>query len=233
MAHDMCTRRLTRELQVLKKSPITSPTIRAVPNESNLLEWHYVIEGSAGTPYAGGHYHGKLIFPKEYPLKPPSVLMLTPSGRFKPNRRLCLSMSDFHPETWNPMWSVSTILTGLYSFMIETAPTLGSIESTDSMKRRLAKQSLGFNVKDNNFMKLFPDLVEIQSERQRKQTQMQGAAGLTSQKRKPSTKLSSSSNFSFGRRGDDNMQEEGVFVTIAAGVVALLSVLFAIRIVFV
>jgi hypothetical protein len=21
-------------------------------------------------------------------------------------------MSDFHPETWNPMWSVSSILTG-------------------------------------------------------------------------------------------------------------------------
>ena len=73
---DMCTRRLTRELRSLTLNPITSPRIRAVPNESNILEWHYVIEGSAGTPYEGGHYHGKLIFPKEYPLKPPSVIML-------------------------------------------------------------------------------------------------------------------------------------------------------------
>ncbi|KAK0597948.1 hypothetical protein LWI29_030116 [Acer saccharum] len=26
-------------------------------------------------------------------------------------------MSDFHPESWNPMWSISSILTGLLSFM--------------------------------------------------------------------------------------------------------------------
>ena len=73
---DMCTRRLTRELQAIQKSPITSPRIRTVPNESNILEWHYVIEGSEDSPYHGGYYHGKLIFPKEYPLKPPSVIML-------------------------------------------------------------------------------------------------------------------------------------------------------------
>lgn len=161
---DMCTRRLTRELQAIQKSPITCPRIQTVPNESNILEWHYVIEGSEDTPYLGGYYHGKLIFPKEYPLKPPSVIMLTPSGRFKPNRRLCLSMSDFHPESWNPMWSVSTILTGLYSFMVETAPTLGSIETTTQQKRKYARNSLDFNVRDSNFCKLFPDLVELQKE---------------------------------------------------------------------
>jgi len=165
---DMCTRRLTRELQAINKNPLTSPSILAVPNEANILEWHYVIEGSAGTPYQGGHYHGKLIFPKEYPLKPPSVIMLTPSGRFKPNRRLCLSMSDFHPESWNPMWSVSTILTGLYSFMVETDPTLGSVETTESQKRKLAIASLEFNVKDPIFCKLFPQLVELHKEKMKK-----------------------------------------------------------------
>jgi hypothetical protein len=51
-------------------------------------------------------------------VQPPSVVMLTPSGRFDVNKKICLSMSDFHPETWNPMWSVSTILVGLLSFMV-------------------------------------------------------------------------------------------------------------------
>jgi ubiquitin-conjugating enzyme E2 J2 len=32
--------------------------------------------------------------------------MITPNGRFETNRRLCLSISDFHPETWVPTWSV-------------------------------------------------------------------------------------------------------------------------------
>jgi ubiquitin-conjugating enzyme E2 J2 len=112
MATDMCVRRLTKELRALQKDPMKSPKITVMPLEENILEMHYVIEGSKDTPYDGGIYHGKLVFPKDYPLKPPSVLMLTPSGRFQPNRRLCLSMSDFHPETWNPVWSVETILTG-------------------------------------------------------------------------------------------------------------------------
>jgi ubiquitin-conjugating enzyme E2 J2 len=163
MASDICVRRLKRELTALQKDPICDPKITVAPNETNLLEMHYVIEGSKGTPYEGGIYHGKLIFPKEYPLKPPSVLMLTPSGRFHPNRRLCLSMSDFHPESWNPMWSVSTILTGLYSFMLDNSPTLGSIETSESQKRRLAGQSLAYNCKHGAplFGKLFPEYVEL------------------------------------------------------------------------
>jgi ubiquitin-protein ligase len=31
--------------------------------------------------------------------------------------RLCLSMSDYHPESWNPSWSIETLLVGLQSFM--------------------------------------------------------------------------------------------------------------------
>jgi ubiquitin-protein ligase len=71
MANDMGTRRLTKELAGLKKDPLKNPRIVVSPVESNIRELHYVIEGSEGTPYAGGYYHGKLLFPKEYPLKPP------------------------------------------------------------------------------------------------------------------------------------------------------------------
>jgi ubiquitin-conjugating enzyme E2 J2 len=165
MATDICVRRLTKELKALRKEPPGEPKITVAPNESNILEMHYVIEvGSAASvgenPYAGGIYHGKLLFPKEYPLKPPGVMICTPNGRFQPGRRLCLSMSDFHPESWNPMWSVSTILTGLYSFMLESNATLGSIETTTSQKRHMATVSLEYNCRDKQFCKLFPEYVE-------------------------------------------------------------------------
>ena len=58
--------------------------------ESNILNFHYVIEGAPGTPYAGGYYHGVLKFPSEYPHKPPSVIMYTPNGRFQPATRICM-----------------------------------------------------------------------------------------------------------------------------------------------
>ena len=81
------------------------PHITAHPS-SNLLEWHYVLEGAKDTDYQGGLYHGKLVFPPQYPFKPPSISLFTPNGRFAVNTKLCLSMTDYHPESWNPMWSV-------------------------------------------------------------------------------------------------------------------------------
>jgi hypothetical protein len=66
---------------------------------------------------------GKLVFPSDYPFKPPSIRMITPNGRFQVDTRLCLSMSDFHPGTWNPSWSVATILNGLLSFMVRKQKT--------------------------------------------------------------------------------------------------------------
>ncbi|XP_063572011.1 ubiquitin-conjugating enzyme E2 J2 isoform X1 [Pongo abelii] len=153
------TQRLKQDYLRIKKDPV--PYICAEPLPSNILEWHYVVRGPEMTPYEGGYYHGKLIFPREFPFKPPSIYMITPNGRFKCNTRLCLSITDFHPDTWNPAWSVSTILTGLLSFMVEKGPTLGSIETSDFTKRQLAAQSLAFNLKDKVFCELFPEVVEV------------------------------------------------------------------------
>ncbi|CAL7942175.1 unnamed protein product [Xylocopa violacea] len=153
------TARLKQDYMRLKKDPI--PYVVAEPVPSNILEWHYVVKGPEKTPYEGGFYHGKLIFPREFPFQPPSIYMTTPNGRFKVNTRLCLSISDFHPDTWNPAWSVSTILTGLLSFMIENSPTMGSINTSDYEKKQFATQSLEYNLKDKMFCELFPETVEV------------------------------------------------------------------------
>lgn len=70
------------------------PHITAHPSPSNLLEWHYVLEGAKGTDFATGVYHGRLQFPPQYPFKPPSISLYTPNGRFATNTKLCLSMTD-------------------------------------------------------------------------------------------------------------------------------------------
>lgn len=93
---DLCVRRLKREMKALMREPIDG--IDARPLEQNIRIWHYCIRGSSGTPYEGGYYHGTLEFPKDYPLRPPAIKILTPSGRFKEDRKLCFSFSDFHPE---------------------------------------------------------------------------------------------------------------------------------------
>jgi len=148
--------RLRQDYIRIKKDPV--PYIVAEPLPSNLLEWHYVVRGPEDSLYKGGLYHGKLVFPSQFPFKPPSIYMITPNGRFKTDTRLCLSISDYHPDTWNPAWSVATILTGLLSFMLERSPTLGSIETSDWDKREFALKSLEFNLQSRVFCELFPEM---------------------------------------------------------------------------
>lgn len=158
MAEKACVKRLQKEYRALCKEPVSHVVARPSPND--ILEWHYVLEGSQGTPFAGGYYYGKIKFPPEYPFKPPGISMTTPNGRFMTQKKICLSMSDFHPESWNPMWSVSSILTGLLSFMMDNSPTTGAVNTTVAEKQRLAKASLAFNCKNPTFRKLFPEYVE-------------------------------------------------------------------------
>ena len=113
MATTGASRRLRKELQSLLKEPEAG--MHVAPRENNILQWHFVLLGSNDTSYEGGHYHGKLVFPKNFPMGPPSVMMMTPSGRFKVGQKICMSLSDFHPELWNPTWSVRTILIGILS----------------------------------------------------------------------------------------------------------------------
>lgn len=119
-----------------------------------------MIYGLLDSPFEGGYYHGKLMFPVEYPMKPPGVTMITPSGRFKPKERICLSISDFHPETWSPAWNVETILTGLVSFFDSEENTTGCMISSSYEKRRYAMQSVAWNMNDPEFIKYFKPMYE-------------------------------------------------------------------------
>lgn len=157
MVSRQAQKRLNKEYKSIAAAP--PPFVIAKPNDENILEWHYVITGPTNTPYEGGQYHGVLRFPSEYPFKPPLIMMVTPNGRFSCNTRLCLSISDYHPDTWNPAWSVSTILTGLLSFMTGNELTTGSISSTDIVKRKLAQDSRRWNSHENaRFCLIFADL---------------------------------------------------------------------------
>jgi len=159
MATSMAIKRLRQDYLRLQRDPV--PYIEAAPLPSNILEWHYVVKGPEDTPYFGGFYHGKLIFPKDYPFRPPRIIMITPNGRFQTNTRLCLSISDFHPDTWNPAWSAATILTGLLSFMVEQTATLGSIETNVDHKKQLAVASWSFNLRDHTFCQMFPTICDV------------------------------------------------------------------------
>jgi tetratricopeptide (TPR) repeat protein/ubiquitin-protein ligase len=132
----------------------------ACPDPDNIFRWYFLIFGLKDCPYSDGFYLGKLIFPKNYPHKPPGIMTITPNGRFEENTRICMSMSDYHPESWNPLWNVHTIVIGLISFMVDTEHTAGCVNTDDDTKRKLALSSLAACHKHDKFKELFGEQFE-------------------------------------------------------------------------
>ncbi len=136
-------KRILKEAAELSTNP--DPTLHAAPLESNLFEWHFTLRGPPSTPYAAGSYHGRIVLPQQYPLRPPSFRFMTPSGRFEPNREICLSISGHHEETWQPAWGIRTALWALRAFMEGGAKgQLGGMEMGETERKMLAEESRGW-----------------------------------------------------------------------------------------
>ncbi|GBG25853.1 Ubiquitin-conjugating enzyme E2 J1 [Hondaea fermentalgiana] len=122
-------RRIMADIRELQRDP--SDQYAAKPLEDNMFDWHFVIRGPVGTDFEGGVYHGRIILPNDYPFKPPSIMLLTENGRWEINTKICLSISAYHPEEWQPAWGIRTILEALISFMVTPGEgALGALDYT-------------------------------------------------------------------------------------------------------
>ncbi|KAM7279722.1 hypothetical protein ACFE04_006856 [Oxalis oulophora] len=133
-------KRILQEVKEMQSNP--SDDFMSLPLEENIFEWQFAIRGPGETEFEGGIYHGRIQLPAEYPFKPPSFMLLTPNGRFETQTKICLSISNHHPEHWQPSWSVRTALTALIAFM-PTSPNgaLGSLDYKKEERHTLAVKS--------------------------------------------------------------------------------------------
>ncbi|XP_061349184.1 ubiquitin-conjugating enzyme E2 32 [Gastrolobium bilobum] len=133
-------KRILQEGKEMQSNP--SDDFMSLPLEENIFEWQFAIRGPRDTEFEGGIYHGRIQLPAEYPFKPPSFMLLTPNGRFETQTKICLSISNHHPEHWQPSWSVRTALVALIAFM-PTNPNgaLGSLDYKKEERRALAIKS--------------------------------------------------------------------------------------------
>jgi len=67
-------KRLMREAKELSEP---TDEYSAYPLEDNLFEWHFTMRGPQASEFDGGIYHGRILLPTEYPMKPPNIILLT------------------------------------------------------------------------------------------------------------------------------------------------------------
>jgi len=140
--NNSAVKRIMQEARELANDPCTDYS--AGPLEDDIFEWHCTLRGPAATEFEGGLYHFRVLLPAEYPFRPPSIMILTPNGRFELNTKICISFTNYHEELWQPAWGVRTAIVGLQGFFPlrgQAAVGVGSIEYPTAERKRLATLS--------------------------------------------------------------------------------------------
>jgi len=153
--NETCLKRIKGDFKLLKKQPLEF--IDAYPNEKNLLEWYFLIKGPPDTEYKDGLYIGKILHSEHYPFRGPDYIVLTPTGRFTADKKICLTNSAYHPESWSPMWNIRNMLEGFLSVMVaDQERGISHIPRTKNSKEqreKMAKDSYEYNMK--NYPEIF------------------------------------------------------------------------------
>ncbi|KAG8718788.1 hypothetical protein FRC09_012124 [Ceratobasidium sp. 395] len=140
--NNSAVKRILQEAKELQNDP--SHEYSAGPLENDIFEWHATLRGAPDTEFEGGLYHCRVLLPAEYPFRPPSIMLLTPNGRFELNKKICISFTNYHEELWQPAWGVRTAIIGLQGFFPhkgEAAVGVGALEYPISERKRLAALS--------------------------------------------------------------------------------------------
>jgi|TARA_B110000977_G_C11084844_1_gene494284 ubiquitin-conjugating enzyme E2 D/E len=111
--------RLKKESEDILKNP--PGNCNACPNNDNIYNWSAQIYGPTDTAYEGGVFRLNIIYPKNYPFKPPKINFTTKV--YHPNidtsGNICL---DILKDKWSPALTISKILLSICSLLNEPNP---------------------------------------------------------------------------------------------------------------
>ena len=138
-----------------------------VPKTKEILNVYFLMYGLPGTPYEGGQYIGMIEHDPEYPRKAPDYYMLTPSGRYEINKKICLTNSKFHNYDWAPgAWNLVSILEGFSSvwhseFQDDKTGIAHISHSTPDVISNFARESQSYNL--NKLNKFYSQFKKVQT----------------------------------------------------------------------
>ena len=137
-------KRIQKEFQNMINEP--SDDFYANPIKDDMFCWHFTIRGPPDTEFEGGLYHGIIKLPMSYPNRPPSIMFLTPNGRFDVNMDVCLSMTRYHKEEWQAAWTIRSMLEAIIAFfpVKEEHDAIGALDSSVESRKHFAKLSIKY-----------------------------------------------------------------------------------------
>lgn len=135
-----CLRRLQSELRLFQRKQ-QLPNLVLLPSDDNLLLWYFAFQ-NLNEPYTNGQYLGQIRIPEEYPFQQPTIVLLTPNGRFPIGESICV-----YTKQWSPRWNLQVLLMSFLNlFLTDHENDYESGFPVSTMEReRLADESQQYN----------------------------------------------------------------------------------------
>jgi len=121
---------LRKQLGELNKNPVEGFSAGLI-DDDDIYRWEVMIIGPPDTLFEGGFFKCHLLFPKEYPLKPPELRIITEiwHPNIDKNGKVCISILhepgddrygyEKASERWLPIHTVETILISVISMLAD------------------------------------------------------------------------------------------------------------------
>eukprot|EP00732_Lithocolla_globosa_P007564 Lithocolla_globosa_v1_NODE_9815_length_665_cov_8.501639.p1 type:complete len:153 gc:universal NODE_9815_length_665_cov_8.501639:611-153(-) len=132
-------RRIQKELKDIREKP-TAGINAELLKDDDLFHWVAGLTGPADTPYKSGTFKVDMVFPTEYPFKPPKVKFVTKI--YHPNvdadGNVCVEL--LVATNWKPATQVIQVLKGILALLespnLENplAPEVAEVYRTDQKK---------------------------------------------------------------------------------------------------
>lgn len=115
----MALRRIQKELADLQRDPPANCS--AGPIGDDMFKWEGVIMGPSDSPYQGGVFKLEILFPVDYPFKPPKLQFTTKiyHPNINPAGLICL---DILKQQWSPALTISKVLLSITSLLTDPNP---------------------------------------------------------------------------------------------------------------
>ncbi len=113
--------RIKKEINFILNNPFLEIGIHVeLPKDNNIFEWKGFLIGPDDTPYKGGIFNFKILFPRDFPIGGPEIIFLNPIYHLNVNHRKDHCYPPGHVgisflNGWNGKMTIREVLIKLYT----------------------------------------------------------------------------------------------------------------------
>ena len=113
-------RRIKKELTDINSD--SSENCSGGPIDDDIYHWYGTIMGPIDTPYAGGVFFLDVIYPTDYPFKPPKIKFTSKIYHCNINSENGAISLDILRDQWSPSLTISKLLLSITSLLSDSNP---------------------------------------------------------------------------------------------------------------